>query len=111
MDVELRLATPLPGGNSPLREHLKVAAPNHAMLQPFEMNRYEEYIMAVFWQLGKDRQFDGMSGIPNNISLQTLVFYQQLFDDVLNTDEIELLQKLDAMYINIIVTLRKENNG
>ena len=78
------------------------------MLQPFEMTPYEQYIMAVFWQLGRDRQFDGMSGMPKGISLQTLVFYQQLFTDVLNTDEIELLQHLDATYLNTVADLRKE---
>lgn len=111
MELELELSTPLPGSDTPMREHLKLAAPNHPKLQPFEMSVYEEYIMAVFWQLGKDRVFDGMSGTPRSISLQTFVFYQQLFDDVLNTDEIELLQYLDRTYINGVIELRKENNG
>jgi len=111
MEVELKLATPLPGSETPLREHLKLAVPNHAWLQPFELTPYEEYIMAVFWQLCKDRQYDGMSGTPRSISLQTFVFYQQLFNDVLNTDELELLQHLDRTYTNMVAELRKENNG
>lgn len=94
-----------------MREHLKMAAPNHPMLQPFVMTPYESYLMAVFWQLGKDRQFDAMSGIPRSISLQTFVFYQQLFNDVLNTDEIEVLQHIDRAYIDGVIELRKDNNN
>ena len=75
------------------------------------MSPYEHYIMAVFWQLGKDRHYDSMSGMPRSITLQTFVYYQQLFDDVLNTDEVELLQHLDATYTNAIVDIRKEQNG
>lgn len=111
MTIELKLATPLPGSESTQREHLKVAVPNHPWLQPFEMSAFELYIMAVFWQLSRDRQVEGMTGMPRGFSLQSFVFYQQLFDDVLNTDEIELLQHLDSVYLNAITELRKDNNG
>lgn len=111
MEIELKLESPVPGSDTTNREHLKMAVPNHPWLQPFEMSPYEEYIMSVFWQLNKDRQIDGMSGTMRCISLQTFVFYQQLFHDVLNTDEIGVLQHLDSTYINEVMKLRKDNNG
>lgn len=98
----------VPGGTGTQREHLELAMPNHPLLKPFEATPYETYIMAVFWQLGKDRNWEGMTGMPRSISLQSFVFYQQLFSDVLNTDEIELLQQIDATYMNTIAELRKE---
>ena len=102
----MELSVTVPGSNATKREHLKLAAPNHPLLQPFEMSPYEHYIMVVFWQLCRDR-VQGFSG-PGPISLQSIVFYQQLFSDVLNTDEIEIIQRLDQVYLTTISDLREE---
>lgn len=73
--------------------------PNHEMLKPFEMTPLEESFMSVFWQLNRDRTFT-MMGEPKRLTLQTFVYYQQLFDDVLNTDEIRVLQAIDDAYLS-----------
>ena len=86
------------------------AVPNHEWLKPFEMTALEEYFMAVFWQLNRDREAD-LSGMPRSIKLQTLVYYQELFNDKLSETELEVLQNIDSAYLTAIAEIRKDNNG
>lgn len=65
--------------------------------------------MAVFWQVNKDRP-SGFNG-AGPVSLSSLVHYQALFGDVLNTDEIHLIQHLDRVYMDTLAALREENNN
>lgn len=62
--------------------------------------------MFVFWQVSRDRpqHFGG----PGSITLQSLIFYQQLFEDALNRDDIETLQAIDRAYLKAVREVQEE---
>lgn len=88
----------IPGANKTQREMLEAMDKNHPLLKEPNMDEYDSYIMWVFRQLDRDRQYSMSGAMP--VNLNSIVNYTNLFSDSLNIEEILMLQRMDIAYLN-----------
>ena len=87
-------------GGGTTRDHLKIRNSLDPRLVSPVYDQYDQYILAVLTQLGRDRPpvMEGIAPIP----LQAILNYQTLFSDVLDQDEIFLIQRIDDAIRNAL---------
>lgn len=88
----------IPGTNLTQREMLASVNVNHPLLEPYDLDDYDSYIMWVFRQLDRDRQYTMSGAMP--VNLNSIQSYCTLFCDNLQIDEILMLQRMDIAYLN-----------
>jgi hypothetical protein len=87
---------------------LKATQPNHPMLVPKVLTEYDMYMLWVFRQLDRDRQYTMSGAMP--VNLNSILNYCTLFGDSLTTDEILMLQRMDIAYLNKQHELQEQLN-
>lgn len=72
----------------------------------YELPACFEHIWEWFWELSNARSYDGMSGLPNPISFTEIKNWAELKGIVIRDYEVDLIRKLDKIFINFFVKRR-----